>query len=179
MRRPGAAGPRRRRAVLGAAAAPLVVALLVSGCAGPDETGTLQHRVRAWELGTQFGQTVGTLYGDGARIDELVQDHHGTGAIHTACGVLQDDAGTADSGLPSPDPTLTTDLNDAVQDEYQAGIDCYQAGAANTSLLHKSAALRSQADRLLKAALARADAITGVDVSTTTTTSSDAGSIFG
>ncbi len=177
----GGTGRRRRHRPLGAVAlvALSAMALGLSACAGPDETGTLVHRVQAWTSGTGFGQTVGTLYGDGQRVSAVVAERHGTGAIHTACGVLETDAGTADSNLPTPDEQLTAELSQAVELDYRAATDCYTAGATDGRLLAQSAALRSSADALLRRSVALVESITGHTVSTTTTTNPDAGSIFG
>ncbi len=155
----------------------VLVAAAVTGCAGA-ETGSLRHQVSVWVAGTNFAQEAGALYGDGVRIATVERQHRGTGALHVDCGVLQNDAGTLDSGLPTPDVTMTDDLSSAVQLDYQAGIDCYQAGAGGTAELARSAALRARADKLLAAAIARARAITGRTVSTTTTTSPDGGSVI-
>lgn len=176
---PPAPGIRRRGAARWLPVALLVAALTLTGCAGPDETGTFAHRVTAWVDGTQFGQNVGTLEGDGARITKVVDTHRGTGAIHTACGVLESDAGTAYATLPSPDTTLTLDVNQAVQLDEEAGTDCYNAGATNLSLLRTSAELRSQADTELRQAVERVESIIGGTVSTTTTTSPNDGGILG
>jgi hypothetical protein len=156
----------------------LVVSLVLTACAGPDETGTLPQRVRAYASATQFGQSVGTLYGDGQRIAKVVQLHRGTGAIHTACGVLLTDTGAVEGNLPSPDVELTEALNSAATLDYQAGTDCYNGGGTNAALMDKSARLLSQADAALRKAVARVETITGRSWPTTTTTSPDAGTPF-
>jgi hypothetical protein len=167
---------RHRRAT--ATALLLSVSVLLTACAGPDQTGTLQQRVRAYTSSTQLGQNIGTLYGDGQRIAEVVRLHRGTGAIHTDCGVLETDTANVEENLPSPDITLTLELNSAVTLDYEAGTDCYNGGGTNAALMNKSSRLLAQADTELRKAVARVEVITGHPVSTTTTTSPDSGSMF-
>ena len=157
-----------------------VAALVLTGCAGPDETGTTSQRVNAWVEGSALGSDVATLIADGSRVGAVLSAHSGgTGAVHTDCAVLTTDAEAANTDLPAPDPTLTTELSDAYTLEYNAGDNCYAAGTTNRSLLDKSATQRARAKALLLQALARVDLLTGHPVSTTTTTNPDAGGIFG
>jgi hypothetical protein len=153
----------------------VVGALALTACAGPDQTGTLAQRVRAWTSATQFGQSVGTLYGDGQRIHKVIRLDRGTGAIHTDCGVLITDTGTVESNLPTPDQTLTDALNSAATLDYQAGTDCYNGGGTDQALMRKANREMAQADAALHRAVARVEQITDATVSTTTTTNPDQG----
>ena len=66
----------------------LTVALLVlvavgaASCAGEDQTGSAAHQVSEWVENTGFGQDIGTLVADNARIPEDVTK----GGMHAACG---------------------------------------------------------------------------------------------
>jgi len=173
-------GADARRRPLGALLAVVLAAGLLAACAGPDETGSPAHRMAAWVQGTGLGATIATLDADAARVTTVVDEHHGTGAIHADCGVLYTDTEAANTQLPSPDVQLTTLLSDAYTEMGKAANNCFAAGGGNTALQRTSARQRTAARALLVRALRRAELVSGAPVPTTTTTSSpDSGGAFG
>ena len=187
------AGPRRRgqprghgisgrwwiAAAVVVVAAVAVIAFISYGHLGPS--GTPAQQVDAWEAGAGLAQNLGTLNQDGVHLQEVLDKHLGTTAVHTVCGVMVVDAQTGNNNLPTPDTQLTQILARAYTLEYDAANYCYDAGAGNAALLAKSARDRAKAERLFVEALARVSEITGKSVSTTTTTSvtNTTASIFG
>jgi hypothetical protein len=155
-----------------------VVAFVVAGSSGGG--GTPTERLSSWVTSSALGQHLGTITGDGKDIDEVLAQHHGTGALHTDCDLLATDAGTAENQLPAPDTTITAWLNKAYSLAYRAGEACYGTSATDTSALRADASERSQASVLMGRVLVRVEALTGKTVSTTTTTQpTTGGSIFG
>ena len=156
-------------------------ALTLTSCAGADQEGSASHRMSVWVSGTSFGEDIGTLVADNARIPKDVPN--GTGALHAACSTLLNDAQMANSSLPSPDTDVTTLLTNAYNDEGTAANQCYDAGATNKSLLAESARNTIKAEALYQEALQRIRVITGRTPVTTTTAgntgNSGVGGIFG
>ncbi len=142
-------------------------------------SGTPTQQLRSWVSDTALGPTVGGLQGDDRAIAAVVATRRGTGAIHTTCAVLVDDASTATSDLPTPDTTVTQLLARGYQLEYRAGNDCYMAGAGDPALLARSAQERSAGLGLLDRALALVARRIGTPVATTTTTAPSSGGLFG
>jgi hypothetical protein len=165
----------RGRLLTAAVLVPLAVG--ASACAGLDQTGSASHRMAEWVSGTAFGEDIGTLVADNARVPKDVP--HGTGAVHAACGTLEDDAEQANGELPTPDSQVTDWLSTAYGLEGTAGTECYSAGATNRKLLAESARDTAKADALYLQVLARIRSIDGRSVSTTTTTDNNPGGIFG
>jgi hypothetical protein len=132
-----------------------------------------------WVNGTSFGEDIGTLVADNARIAKVVPN--GTGALHAACGTLVTDAEMANTELPSPDPEVTDLLTTAYGLEGTVGNECYDAGSTNRSLLAESERNAIRADALYNEVLQRIRAIDGkVPVTTTTAgNSGNTGGIFG
>ena len=153
-----------------------VGAFLAYGGLGP--TGTPRHQMTVWVQASQFGQTVGTLEGDAARVTTAVAHHEDLGVIHTICGVLLTDAQSANGDLPTPNSQLTDTLSRAYTLDYEAGNDCYAGGTTGTALLEKSATERSRAHTQLARALALVEQVVGRTVPTTTTEPGGSG-IFG
>jgi hypothetical protein len=154
-----------------------VGAFVAYGALGP--TGTPSQRLTTWVEASQFGQTVGTLEGDAARVTTAVAEHKDVGTIHTICGVLLTDAQSANGDLPTPDSSLTVTLSHAYTLDYEAGNNCYAGGTTGTKLLAKSASERAEAHAYLVVALGVVDAELGHRVPTTTTTEPGGGGIFG
>jgi len=154
-----------------------IVAISATSCAGEDQQGSPAHRMSVWVGGTGLGGSIGTLFADNARVGKDVAN--GTGAVHAACGTLEDDAEMANGELPSPDPEVTNWLSSAYDLEGTAGTQCYDAGATNPELLAKSQRNAAKAHALFERALIRIQAITGTPVATTTTTDNATGGIFG
>jgi hypothetical protein len=126
-----------------------------------------------WVDGTSFGQDVGTLVADNARVPKVVAN--GTGAVHAACATLITDAEMANGQLPSPDPDVTDMLTRAYNLEGTAGNQCYAAGSTDKELLAKSARNAIKAEALYAEVLQRIRQIDGKTVSTTTTTEGNTG----
>jgi hypothetical protein len=164
------------RRIMGAAFTVLLAVGLAS-CAGEDQQGSAEHRMSEWVSGTGFGGDIGTLMADNQRVPKDVVN--GTGAVHAACGALEDDAEMANSSLPAPDSQVTDLLSDAYGLEGTAGTECYSAGATDKALLVKSQKDMIKAEALYNEVLMRIQSIDGKVVSTTTTTDNDPGSIFG
>jgi hypothetical protein len=166
----------RRRALV--AVAVLAGSLGLSACAGADQQGSLSHRVATWASGTGYGQTVGTLLADNRSVDGVIALRRGTGAIHTACGVLETDSANAYSNLPTPDEQLTQEVELASTREAQAGADCYNGGGTNLSLMRKSARERAQGAAALVASVRLIERLTHRVLSTTTTTQPGGGGVI-
>jgi hypothetical protein len=146
-----------------------------ASCAGEDQRGSSAHRVHAWVIGTSFGEDIGTLVADNARIAKETS----TGAMHAACGTMEDDADTANDELPTPDPQVTDWLSSAYGLEGTAATDCYNAGITNKRLLATAEKDAKKANGLYSRALIRIQSIDGRLPSTTTTTDNGPISIFG
>jgi hypothetical protein len=142
-----------------------------------DQQGSPAHRLREWVSGTTLGEDIGTLVADNARVPRTVPN--GTGAVHAACGALEDDAEQFNASLPSPDYEITDWLSQAYGLEGTAGTECYNAGTTNKALLDKSYRAAIKAEALYQKVISRVRALDGVPVSTTTTTDNNPGSIFG
>jgi len=155
-------------------------ALALSSCAGADQQGSAAQRMTAWVDGTGLGGSIGTLVADNARIAEVAP--RGSGALHAACGTIVSDAASANSNLPSPDPTVTELLAQAYGLEGTVGDDCYD-GAGDHALLIKSEHDGIKADALYEEALQRIRVVDGKAPVTTTTSgntgNSGIGGIFG
>jgi hypothetical protein len=171
----------RRRSLVPSLVLMTGCALTFTSCAGADQEGSASHRMSVWVSGTSFGEDIGTLVADNARIPKDVPN--GTGALHAACSTLLNDAQMANSSLPSPDPDVTTLLTNAYNDEGTAANQCYDAGSTNKSLLAESERNSVKAEALYQEALQRIRAITGQTPVTTTTAgntgNSGIGGIFG
>ena len=131
----------------------------------------------AWVKGTGFGEHIGTLVADNARLPKDVRN--GTKAVHAACGTMLDDAEMANGELPTPDAQVTQWLSTAYNLEGTAANECYRAGATNKKLLAKAEAETVKAEKLFSRALIRIESIDGREPSTTTTTENGPISIFG
>jgi hypothetical protein len=167
------------RLVLASLALTSATAVTLTSCAGEDQRGSPAHRMSVWVNGTNFGQDIGTLVADNARIAKVVPN--GTGAVHAACGTLVTDAEMANTELPSPDPEVTGLLTKAYGLEGTVGNECYDAGSTNKKLLAEAARNAIKAEALYNEALQRIRAIDGKVPATTTTVgnSGNSGGIFG
>jgi hypothetical protein len=169
----------KARLVLASLALTSASAVILTSCAGQDQMGSPAHRMSVWVTGTNFGEDIGTLVADNARIAKVVPN--GTGAVHAACGTLVTDAEMANTELPSPDPEVTDLLTKAYGLEGTAGNECYAAGSTNKRLLAESARNAIKAEALYNEVLQRIRAIDGKVPATTTTVgnSGNSGGIFG
>lgn len=152
-------------------------ALTLTSCAGADQQGSAAHRMSVWVSGTSFGEDIGTLVADNARVPKDVSN--GTGAVHAACGTLVSDAEQANGELPAPDPDVTGLLTRAYGLEGTAGTECYNAGATDEKLLTESYHNAIKAEALYQQVLQRIRAIDGHVPSTTTTTNNSTGGVLG
>ena len=134
-------------------------ALTLTSCAGADQEGSTAHRMSVWVSGTSFGEDIGTLIADNARIPKDVPN--GTGAVHAACGTSLNDAEMANTNLPSPDPEVTDLLTKAYGLEGTAANQCYDAGATNKKLLAESDRNAIKAEALYQRGLQRIRVIDG------------------
>ena len=125
-----------------------------------------------------FGEDIGTLMADNARIPKVAAN--GSGALHAACGTLVTDAEMANTELPSPDPDVTDLLYKAYGLEGTAGNECYDA-ASSHQLLAESQRNAIKAEALYNEVLQRIRTIDGQAPVTTTTAgnSGNTGGIFG
>jgi hypothetical protein len=156
-------------------------AFTLTSCAGADQQGSAAHRMSVWVSGTSFGESIGTLIADNARVPKDVAN--GTGAVHAACATLLNDAQMANSSLPSPDPDVTDLLTQAYGLEGTAANQCFNAGTTNKKLLAQSQRNGIKAEALYQQVLQRIRAIDGRAPVTTTTSgntgNSGIGGIFG
>ena len=170
----------RRRSRIASIALVLVAALALSSCAGADQQGSPAHRMSVWVNGTAFGEDIGTLVADNARIAKVAPN--GAGALHAACSTMINDAEMANSSLPSPDPTVTDLLTQAYGLEGTAGNDCYN-GDSDHSQLVSSERDGIKADALYEEVVQQIRSIDGRAPVTTTTSgntgNSGVGGIFG
>jgi len=124
---------------------------------------------------TGFGEDIGTLVADNARI----ADEKTAGAMRAACGTMEVDAEMANDELPAPDPQVTDWLSTAYGLEGAAGNDCYAAGVTNKTLLATAEKDTAKAEGLYSRALIRIQSIDGRLPTTTTTTDNAPTNIFG
>jgi hypothetical protein len=155
----------------------LGLAVGLASCTGEDQRGSPAHRLSEWVSGTGLGGDIGTLIADNVRIPREVPN--GTGAMHAGCGALLDDAEAANGELPTPDSQVTDWLSQAYGLEGTAATDCYKAGVTDPALLTVAERDTIKAEALMTEALTRISDVDGQTVSTTTTTDSGGGSIFG
>ena len=148
-----------------------------ASCAGEDQMGSPAHRMSVWVKGTGFGEDIGTLVADNARIPRSA---NGTGAMHAACGTMEDDADMANGELPTPDAQVTDWLSDAYGLEGDGGHRLLQRRVAPTrSCWPRPRRHTAKAQALFSRALIRIQSIDGRLPSTTTTTDNGPSSIFG
>jgi len=174
-----ARGPRSPRAVpwKSARGVGLLVlgALLVTGCAGQEQSGSPAVRITTWVQGAGGGSAIGTVEVDSRNIDQALAHHDAPASIRTVCALLTNDAETAIGNLPTPDTLLTNELNTAFEDGAAAGDDCYAGAGGNARLLGRSASERVRLGPLLLTAVDRITELTG-HTPTTATTAPQAGS---
>ena len=165
---------QRRRSL--SAVLVLLLGVGAASCAGEDQTGTPSHQVSAWVKSSGFGEDIGTLVADNARIAEETS----AGGMHDACEIMDDDAGTALDELPILGAPQVTDwLSTAYKLEATAATDCYKAGVTNKKLLATAEKDGKLADGLYTRALVAIQSIDGRLPTTTTTTDNSPTGIFG
>jgi hypothetical protein len=135
-----------RAAVLGGAALALGA---TAGCTG--YSGSVSHQVTQWASQYSVISNDSTVIADVSAIRRSLKAGR-LKDVTSNCAGLVDDAGTAYGNLPTPDNTLTNELNTAYQDFANAGGNCATLKALHGAKL--SAALRTISAGV--AALARA-----------------------
>ncbi|HEV3281093.1 MAG TPA: hypothetical protein VG032_05745 [Acidimicrobiales bacterium] len=177
----GGAHGTRPRVRLPAALGALVVggALALAGCSGQEQSGPPAARVATWVSGAGGGAAIATLRVDAANVSQALARHDPPAAIKTVCALLTTDAETAIGNLPTPDATLTDELNTAYEDAASAGDDCYSGAGGDHTLLARSAHERDALESKLVTAVNRITIVTGHPPSTSTTLPADGGDPFG
>lgn len=171
-------GPRRAHrtartsppALLMTVAGLAVSALVLAGCA---QSGDSAKQVTAWMSQASAGAAIGQVEVDSRTIDLALAHKDSPSVLKTVCALITNDAETAIGNLPSPDTTLTDDLNTAYEDAAAAGDACYQGSGGNKALLARSAADRAKVVPLLTVAVDRIETLTGHAPSTSTTMAPD------
>jgi hypothetical protein len=146
----------------------VVGSLLIAGCT-LDPSGPPASQLNGWLTTSGGGAAIGQVEVDSANVGLALDRHDPPSAIKTVCALLTTDAQTAIGNLPTPDTTLTDDLNNAYEDAAAAGNDCYNGATGGTSLLARSAKERARIVPMLDTAVARMETITGHVPSTSTT----------
>ena len=165
----------QRRRILSAVLV-LLLGFGAASCAGEDQTGSSAHQVSAWVKSSGFGEDIGTLVADNARISKETNATN----MHAACEILDDDAGAALDELPILGAPQVTDwLSTAYGLEATAATDCYKAGVTNKKLLTTAEEDGKKADGLYTRALIAIQSIDGRLPTTTTTTDNTPGNILG
>ncbi len=172
-------GPPAARTWLALVSAVVAGCAVLGGCAGQEQSGPPAARVATWVSRGGGGAAIGTLRVDAANVSQALARHDPPAAIKTVCALLTTDAESAIGNLPTPDPTLTDDLNAAYQDAASAGDDCYSGSGGTASLLARSARERARLALLLAAAVDRITTVTGHPPSTSTTRPADVNDPFG
>jgi hypothetical protein len=112
------------------AAFALALALLLASCTGADVGGSsLSQRVRAWVSASNFSGSTATLRDDVRRMDRARSTNDLLG-MKTECAVMVADVRSAYGELTTPDPELTTDLNNAYQALDRAASSCYSGASS-------------------------------------------------
>jgi hypothetical protein len=145
-----------------ALAAVVVLALALASCSmGPDVTGTPAQRLRGWTQGVGLAATNAKIGSELNQVDTTARAGD-LGGLQAVCVQLQDDATIAHAQLPSPDQTLSDQLDTAYQSAYRLANDFLDHGVGP----NRAAGLDSiinQADtaqRALQAAQARVTQLT-------------------
>jgi len=153
---------------------PVVLALVfaaaaLGGCAGQEQSGDPAQQVSTWVDQGGGGSSVGNLEVEARNIDLALAQHNKPAAIREVCALLSNDSQTGIGNLPTPDDTLTNDLNNAYMEGTAAGDDCYKGADGDAALLAKSAAERTRTVALLGIAVQRMAAVMGRTPTTDTT----------
>lgn len=124
---------------------------------------TLGEQVESWASsastgGPPFWDQVGTVLADARRVGQ-VEEKGVAAAVRTDCVVLSNDTRVAYQLLPTPDPGLTTALDQALSTEENAATDCY-AGARGGGQLARADRERARAAAALAASRALYNTLT-------------------
>jgi len=135
-----------------------LLCLAAAGCSS-YRGSTLSAQVASWSQATGFWSQIDTVLADAARVG-VVQGRSDAAAVRTDCVVLSDDTRGAYQLLPTPDPTLTAGLDQALQLEQTAAGDCYKGASGDAALAASSVEERARAAVALGAARALYDRLT-------------------
>jgi hypothetical protein len=139
-------------------AALVVASMMVSACSsGPDVSGTLSQRVNGWSQGVGLTASSAKI---GSELDLVTRNAQAgdLGGLQAVSVQLQDDATVAHAQLPSPDQSLTDQLNMAYQTAYQLSNHYLDKGTGSDRAAGLAAVIRqaATAQQALQAASARA-----------------------
>jgi hypothetical protein len=132
--------------------------MMVSACSsGPDVSGTLSQRVNGWSRGVGLTASSAKI---GSELDLVTKSAQAgdLGGLQAVSVQLQDDATVAHGQLPSPDQSLTDQLNTAYQTAYQLANHYLDKGAGSDRAAGLASVIRqaATAQQALQAARARA-----------------------
>jgi hypothetical protein len=163
----------RRRRIVGLIAA----SLLVSACAAPETPQARQATTRRWITSTGLGGTIATLQRTTATAERLVADPAvNPNDRQTVCSVLLLGVQQANGDLPAPaDHGLSVLLASAYSDLGAAATACGSSGFGAGQVAAFERSRRSGLEALSEAS-AKAEAVMGARLSTSTTFPSDPGS---
>lgn len=106
----------------------LACGLLLAACGSQSP----QQALRGWVTQSAFAKAVTTLRTDAVHAANALRDAATQpNALHTVCGVLDYDALSANSSLPTPDDQTTSLLSRAYNDLGDGAQVCY--GAADSA----------------------------------------------
>jgi len=100
-------------------AAVVVASMTMAACSsGPDVSGTPAQRVQGWSHGVGLTASSAKI---GSELDQVTKSATAgdLGGLQAVSVQLQDDATIAHAQLPSPDQSLTNQLDTAYQTAYQ------------------------------------------------------------
>jgi hypothetical protein len=129
---------RQRHLPARGAVALLVAAAVLAGCA--SYSGTAAQKVQQWVSQNSFVANHDQLVSDITLVDKAVKGGSAK-VVRTICGGLASDAGTAYTTLPTPDPTLTNDLNDADTAAANASTSCSGVSSLTSPTMQADLAL--------------------------------------
>jgi hypothetical protein len=111
-----------------------VGALVLAGCSG--YSGTISSQVGQWAANAPWDQDNAQIQsdltdlGNGLRERQLLP-------LRTACAAFPADISTLYNTLPTPDTTLTNELNRALTDFDEAATDCYDSSSFTSARFAK------------------------------------------
>lgn len=130
-------GGRRLRLVVGV----LVSALALSACS--PYSGSQAQKVRQWAGQNSFVANHDQVISDISLLKKAVKQGSAK-VVRTICGGLASDVGTAYETLPTPDQTLTNELNAADEDVVNAATSCSAVGSVHSATMASDLSLFRQ-----------------------------------
>jgi hypothetical protein len=129
-----------RPALVAAAALFLVAA---GGCAS-YQGSTLSSQLVSWNKATSFWSQIGTVMHDAGQVTTARRQGDQAG-VRDLCMVLSNDTRGAYQLLPSPAPSLSAGLNQALQFEESGAGDCFKGASGDAALAAKADGERARA----------------------------------